>query len=150
MSSSAIAGHATIVGGDATERRHVERVLQDGGLTVRSQPEPGALLVLLGRANGSERVREIRTAAEAHPEARILAILAADAPNAALRRMLLAGATGIIFDDDVDRALVATARAMLAGQLAVPRALGRQIARSPCRTAGSRLWRSSASASPNA
>jgi DNA-binding NarL/FixJ family response regulator len=48
-----------------------------------------------------------------------------------LRRALLAGAAGIVLDSELESALVASASATLAGQLAVPRALGRQIAPRP-------------------
>jgi DNA-binding NarL/FixJ family response regulator len=52
-------------------------------------------------------------------------------PNAALRRVLLAGAAGIVLEEDVDRALVPAARAVLAGQLSVPTVLGQHIAPRP-------------------
>ena len=55
----------------------------------------------------------------------------AGVPNAALRRVLLAGAVGIVLEDDVERALVATARAVFAGQLTVPSVLGQHIAPRP-------------------
>jgi DNA-binding NarL/FixJ family response regulator len=129
--SNATVEQATVVGGVEVDRRHVARLLEEGGLAVCSDPEPGALIVLLSRANDFARVREIRAAAQAQPDARILAVMAPGASNAVLRRALLAGAQGIIFDSDVDRTLLPTARAMLAGQLAVPCALGRQIAPRP-------------------
>jgi DNA-binding NarL/FixJ family response regulator len=129
--SSASFEQATVVGGVEADRCHVARLLREGGLALRSHPEPGALLVLLSQANDFARVREIRAAAQAHPDVCILAVMASDAANAVLRRALLAGAKGIIFENEVDRALVPTARAMLAGQLAVPFALGRQIAPKP-------------------
>ena len=53
-----------------------------------------------------------------------------DLPNAALRRVLLAGATRIVLEGDVERALL-TARSVLAGQLTVPSILGQQIAPRP-------------------
>jgi DNA-binding NarL/FixJ family response regulator len=55
----------------------------------------------------------------------------AGVPNASLRRVLVAGATGVVFDEELERALGPTARAILAGQLTVPAALGRQIAPRP-------------------
>jgi DNA-binding NarL/FixJ family response regulator len=122
---------ATVVGGHDASRRLAAQLLIAAGFDLRTHPEPGTLVVLLGRGNHSARVREVRVAAEAHPEARILAVMPANAPNASLRRALLAGAKGIIFDGDLDRALVATARALLAGQLAVPSGLSRQIAPRP-------------------
>jgi DNA-binding NarL/FixJ family response regulator len=48
-----------------------------------------------------------------------------------LRRALRAGATGIVFDGDIERALVPTARAVAAGQLTVPLALRQQVAQRP-------------------
>jgi DNA-binding NarL/FixJ family response regulator len=51
-----------------------------------------------------------------------------DAPNAQLRRALQAGAVGIVLDGELDRTLAPTVEAVAAGQLAVPRALGVQIA----------------------
>jgi DNA-binding NarL/FixJ family response regulator len=122
---------ATVVSGDGQGRGYVMRLLGDAGFVLSAAPEPDALIVLLDCAREDERLREIRTLAEAHPQARILAIMHADVPNAALRRVLLAGASGIVLEDDVERALVPTARAMLAGQLTVPSALGQQVAPRP-------------------
>jgi DNA-binding NarL/FixJ family response regulator len=76
-------------------------------------------------------VREVRAVAEAHPDACILAVMPAGAPNASLRRILLAGASGIVLEDELERALAPAARALLAGQLTVPTVLGRQIAPRP-------------------
>jgi DNA-binding NarL/FixJ family response regulator len=120
-----------VIGGDAPARGEISRLLGDAGFAPRPIPEPDALLVVLGQGREDARLREIRTLAEAHPSASILAVMPADVPNAALRRVLLAGATGIVFEDDVDRALVPTARAVLAGQLTVPTVLGQQIAPRP-------------------
>jgi DNA-binding NarL/FixJ family response regulator len=122
---------ATITGGDGGARRRSARLLGGAGFAITTDPEPGSLVVLLGRAADGAVPRDVRALAEAHPDARILAVVPARAPNAAMRRALLAGATGIVLEDQVDRALVATARAMLAGQLAVPPSLGRKIAPQP-------------------
>lgn len=73
----------------------------------------------------------MRTLAGAHPGATIIVVVPAGVANAGLRRVLLAGASGIVVSDDVELALVATVRATLAGQLTVPSALGRQIAPRP-------------------
>jgi DNA-binding NarL/FixJ family response regulator len=122
---------ATVVAGHDASRRRAARLLAEAGFELRSQAAPGGLVVRLGTEPESARPRAIRAAVEAHPEARVLASMPAGATNASLRRALLAGAEGIVFDDDLDRALVATAKAMLAGQLAVPRVLSRQIAPRP-------------------
>lgn len=73
----------------------------------------------------------MRALAASYADGVILAIMPAGAANASLRRVMLAGATGIVLEDCLDRTLVPTARAALAGQLTVPNALGRQIAPRP-------------------
>lgn len=133
---------AVIVGGDSAARRHAAALLEPAGFGVwMSRPddelhaclpeESGALIVLLSHASASARLRSLRAVAGANPDAQIVAAMPTDAPNAALRRALLAGAAGIVLDEGIDRALVPTARAVLAGQLAVPSALTRQIAPRP-------------------
>jgi DNA-binding NarL/FixJ family response regulator len=129
--SSWTAPAAAVVGGAPHARRRITELLEGDGFSVWSEAPPGALLVLPDQPSELERLREIRAAAEARAEAPILAVVAGDAPNASLRRALIAGATGIVLEADLDRALAVTARAMLAGQLAVPAALVRQIAPRP-------------------
>jgi DNA-binding NarL/FixJ family response regulator len=122
-----------VVGGDAPTRLRTRRLLAEGGFGVCTThaDTPAALIILLLRGTDATRVRELRALHEAHPHACVLAIMPADAANASLRRVLLAGATGIVLDDELDRTLVPTTRAMLAGQLTVPAVLGRQIAPRP-------------------
>jgi DNA-binding NarL/FixJ family response regulator len=122
---------ATVVGSDARGRGDIVRLLGDAGFGLQGELESTALVVLLGPAREDAGLRTIRTIAESHPNASILAIMPADLSNAALRRVLLAGAAGIVLEDDVERALVPTAHALLAGQLAVPVVLGQQIAPRP-------------------
>ena len=123
-----------IVGGGAHAQHRTARVLADAGFAVGecapSSP-PALVLALLSEATDAERVGEVRSLGETYPHARVLAIMPAGAPYASLRRVLLAGATGIVLDDDLECTLVPTARATLAGQLTVPTALGRQIAPRP-------------------
>jgi two-component system, NarL family, response regulator len=126
---------ATIAGsGDAHTHERIGVLLSGAGFGAleNGSPQEAALVILvLTEATEAERVGELRAVREAHPDARVLAIMPADAPNASLRRVLLAGATGIVLDDDIDHALVPTAHATLAGQLSVPTVLGRQIAPRP-------------------
>jgi len=128
---SAASPAAAVLGGDVRARREVARLLAEHGFQVRETTGPGTLAVLIGAAGEVVRLREIRTLAEREPDATILVIAPTAAPNASLRRALLAGAAGIVLTDEVDHALAATARALLAGQLAVPSALARQIAPRP-------------------
>lgn len=133
---------AAVLGGDPGDRRHAAELLApagfgvwaahtDDGLCTRVDIGPETLIVLLGRAKAPARIRDVRIVADANPGARIVATMPTDAPNVSLRRALLAGAAGVVLDSDVDRALTATARAVVAGQLAVPSALALQIAPRP-------------------
>ena len=133
------ASDAVIVG-SAADGARVANLLGDAGFTVwtagssaelNGHHEPDALIVVVGGVNDAARVRVIRAIAQARPDARVLAVMSPRASNAVLRRTLLAGAAGIVMDCDVERALVATAEAVLAGQLAVPVSLGRQVAPRP-------------------
>jgi DNA-binding NarL/FixJ family response regulator len=122
---------AAVVGRHPRVRPHAVSVLGEAGFGVWAEARPGTLIVVAPHGPESDRLREIRAAAEDQPDAPILAIMPADAANPGLRRALLAGAVGIVLEDELDRALVPTAHAILAGQLAVPSALGRQIAPRP-------------------
>ena len=120
-----------VVGVDPRARRELARLLGDAGFVLRAQPEAGILIVVIGEPREDARLRAIRTLAQSFPSASILAVVPADVPSAGLRRVLLAGATGIVIDCDMQRALVPTARAVLAGQLTVPSILGQKIAPRP-------------------
>ena len=120
---------ATVVGGAAPLREQIRAQLSEAGFM--PSEGPGALIVVLDGVSDQARLRDLRLAAEAFPEWLVLAVLPHDAPRASLRRVLLTGATAIVLDRDLDRALVPTINAMLAGQLAVPVSLGRQIAPRP-------------------
>jgi DNA-binding NarL/FixJ family response regulator len=123
-----------VLGGPASVRPLAARKLEDAGFAVESysrSSEPELILLVLHDATDAQRTREVAMAREAHPEACVVAIMPAGRTNASLKRVLLAGATGIVLDDDLEHALVPTACAALAGQLAVPIALGRQIAPRP-------------------
>lgn len=122
---------ATVMGGDLQDRRAAAALLAEAGFTVTEKRSPGALVALVGQADAPTRLRQIRLVAAADPSACILAVMPGDAPNAVLRRALVAGANGIVHVDDVEGALGITARAVAAGQLAVPQVLGNQIAPRP-------------------
>jgi DNA-binding NarL/FixJ family response regulator len=125
---------AIVVGGDSPTQHRVARLLAEAGFGVGRPgrtPAPGLALLLLSTDTEAERVGRLRTVRQAHPDTPILAVMPDDAPGSSLRRVLLAGATGIVLDNDIDRTLVPTASATLAGQLTVPTVLGRQIAPRP-------------------
>src|SRR3954464_6309294 len=103
---------AAILGGDPGDRRHVAELLATGGFAPYAHDDlhaplgakPNTLVVLLGRAKAPERIRDLRTVAEANTKARIVASMPTDAPNASLRRALLAGAAGVVLAADPPRA----------------------------------------------
>jgi DNA-binding NarL/FixJ family response regulator len=129
-----------VIGADADAREHVAALLGASGFALWCSPpggdaagldEPGTLVVALGAGKASERVRAVQALAEANRHAQLVVTMPDDAPNATLRRALRAGASGIVLDGAVDKALVPTAKAVAAGQIAVPRALRSQIAPRP-------------------
>ena len=123
-----------VIGADEPARKRFARVLAEAGFSVGGgapSEHTALILLLLSDATDTERVGIVRRLAEEHADALILMVVSADASNASLRRALLAGASGIVLDNDLERTLVPTARAMLAGQLTVPTALGRQLAPRP-------------------
>src|SRR4051794_4165185 len=122
---------ATVVGGESRGRGDVARLLGDAGLVLSADPQPHGLIVVIGPSREDARLREIRSLAESHPHSPILAVVPPDVRNPGLRRVLLAGACGIVLDDDLERALVPTVHSVLAGQLTVPSVLGQQIAPRP-------------------
>jgi DNA-binding NarL/FixJ family response regulator len=126
-----------VLGGNDRPRAHAAELLAGAGFEIFTGTSaadlhgPATLIALLGDGTESTRLAAIRAVAAARPATAVLAVMPADARAATLRRALLAGATGIVLDDSVDEALVATAAAVLAGQLAVPGILSRQIAPQP-------------------
>lgn len=122
---------AAVLGGDTIVRRDVVHRLAAAEFGLRAEPEDGALVVVLGHRREDARLRQIREVAEAHPKASIIAVVSREVANAGLRRVLLAGAAGIVLEDEIDRALIATAHSVLAGQLTVPSSFGQKLAPRP-------------------
>lgn len=126
-----------IVGEDADARRAVTTQLRGAGFVVAATAAddlgraPEGVVVVLTSGSDAERVSAVRAVAAARPDAAILAVMPGGGPNAWLRRTLLAGASGIVLDADLERALVPTVHALLAGQVAVPAVLARQLAPRP-------------------
>jgi DNA-binding NarL/FixJ family response regulator len=122
---------ACVLGGAGAARDRVADLIRDADFAISPQPLPGSLIVFVAPRNEPERLREIRALVERDPHASVLVVMPASTANASLRRALIAGAAGIVLEDEMDTALAANARAILAGQLAVPSALGRHIAPRP-------------------
>jgi DNA-binding NarL/FixJ family response regulator len=121
-----------LVVGDAAEARAAAEMLRGAGFAVlKPGAAPAGLVVLVLSGDAGARVEVIATQAEGHPDAAVLATMPADAPVSLLRKAMRAGADGIVLDGQLASTLVATARAVLAGQIAVPRTLRRRIAPRP-------------------
>lgn len=123
---------ATLTGDDAATDHVAAGVLHAAG--VRMTPDDraeDAVVVVISAGSPAARTRHVRARIGVDPGARIVVTLPSGAPNAALRRALLAGARGIVFDDELQTTLAPTVVAVAAGQLAVPSALLRQLAPRP-------------------
>jgi DNA-binding NarL/FixJ family response regulator len=112
------------------------RLLAAGGFTVTrlltgngaGGDHGGELLVLALGVDADARIDAIARAVERRPGVPIVTTMPSDASATVLRRALRAGADGIVLDHELGWTLVATARAVLAGQLAVPSSLRRRLA----------------------
>jgi DNA-binding NarL/FixJ family response regulator len=129
---------AVVAGGAPAARRRAAVLLADAGFAVgtagfagaRAQRRP-SLVILLDAELGTPLVRRMRSILQHAPDALVVPVLPAGTPHALMRRALVAGAAGIVLEDDVAHALAGTALAVAAGQLVVPNALTRQIAPRP-------------------
>ena len=127
-----------VVGAEARRRDQVTELLRAEGFVTwgaaangtppTGSLEPGTVVVLLATGTAIERVRATKALAEAHPNTRLVVAMPPDGGNVAMRRALRAGATGIVLDSELERVLAPTARAVAAGQLAVPSSLRDQVA----------------------
>jgi DNA-binding NarL/FixJ family response regulator len=131
---------ATIVGDDGAMCRQASRLMTDSGFDLtmsadrtglKAGSDPERLVILASREIDTSRVQAVKAIAEELPDARILAVMPTESRSALLRRTLVAGASGIVLEADLERALVVSARALLLGQMSVPTRLARQIAPKP-------------------
>ncbi len=96
----------------ASAEQFVERV---------TSPAP-QVVVLAGPRSGVERAADIRLVRERLPD--VVAVVVSSTPGGrGVRKALRAGATGFIFESEVEVALAITVRAVAAGQVCIPRQL---------------------------
>lgn len=127
---------ATLAADELTSRR-VESVLLAGGLGVVAEarevtdlvndPEAHALIGVFGRGL-TERDRQIRAINKLLPRTAIIAVVPADSRRG-VRRALDVGASGVVFEGELESALLPTLSAVLAGQIAIPAAGRGQVER---------------------
>jgi DNA-binding NarL/FixJ family response regulator len=93
-----------------------------------SEPAAGAdAIVLVGGTAAGKRKAIIRDAAARFPAIPVLMI--APASSNSVHKAIEAGATGWVYDSQIESALAATVGAVVAGQVVVPRGLRRQATR---------------------
>lgn len=132
---------AVLVVSDAPRlHRQASRLLGDAGFFPLSAVWSGAdlrgdhaladdeLVLYLSTQEASARIYAIRAICEVNPDLRLIAAMPDDASGAQLRRVLQAGVAGLVLDEALDRSLVQTVTAVLAGQLSVPLSSRKHVA----------------------
>jgi DNA-binding NarL/FixJ family response regulator len=129
-----------VVAADEVALRRSTAVLREHGVAVEWQlAEPGEVAAVTGGAeldavviacgsSATARAEAVRSLRRQLPEARIVLVTPPDS-RSAVRGALEAGADGLVFDSQLEPALLPTLRAVAAGQLAVPRDARYQIDR---------------------
>ena len=129
---------ATLAAHDLAARRVEALVLADGmriapRWRAAAEPQPGTdpfpdVLVMVQGRGVTERDQQMKRLRRRLPEVQIVAVMPADSRRG-IRRAVESGADGVVFESELERSLVPTLRAVLAGQMAVPRARGREVDR---------------------
>jgi DNA-binding NarL/FixJ family response regulator len=91
------------------------------------RPDPEVLVAAFG-AGVTERDHHMRILRRALPDAAIVAVVPKDSRRG-VRRAILAGADGVVFDAELETALAPTVRAVAAGLTAVPSARRHEVDR---------------------
>ena len=120
-----------VLGADADVVDAVVARLQAARLRTTTDADAARLVVLLLAGDADSRTRAIAEHAGHRPGTAIVATMPDDSRAGPLRRALRAGAAGLILDGDLVPAMTWTVYAVAAGQMAVPQALRRQVARTP-------------------
>jgi two-component system NarL family response regulator len=129
---------ATLAHDDLSARRIESALITDGmrvgmrgwspaEVGAEGDLEPNVLVVALGRGV-TERDQQMRRLRRRLPDAHIVAVMPEDSRRG-VRRALEAGADGVVFESEVERALSLTVRVVLAGQTAVPAARRHEVDR---------------------
>ncbi|MEA2358411.1 MAG: hypothetical protein QOI62_1671 [Solirubrobacteraceae bacterium] len=128
---------ATLAADDLAARR-IEAALVADGMKVLERwraaadlregaPIPDVLVVVFGHGV-TERDQQMRRLCRALPDVHVIAVMPEDSRRG-IRRAVEAGADGVVFESDLETSLSPTVRAILAGQIAVPRARRREVDR---------------------
>jgi DNA-binding NarL/FixJ family response regulator len=121
---------------DSSLSERAQRALGAAGYEVRplatpvaaAAVRPGEVLVLGAAAGAPDACAALRSLHEASAELAVVVLLSAASAGPAVRRAMRAGASGIVLEPDLERALAATVGAVAGGQTVTPRA-DRRLAR---------------------
>jgi DNA-binding NarL/FixJ family response regulator len=123
---------AIVLAGDPGLREAIVALLDTAALGPATPviDRPGVAILPLC-ASDPEAMAEVELAQKAHSGTPLIVVLPAETPVARLRRAVRLGACGIVTADRLAEALIPTVAAVLAGQLAVPPGVRRQLAPTP-------------------
>jgi DNA-binding NarL/FixJ family response regulator len=109
-----------VAGADVPLRQRVGAALAADSISLSSSPEDGAdVAVLAFDLAAAEQADDLRAAVQELPVPRFVVISPGAGPLGA-RRAVREGAAGIVLEDDVEPALAAAVRAVVAGLTAIP------------------------------
>src|SRR3954454_8978765 len=119
-----------IAASDTVTQRRIVAALLAGGLAPAERLNGNApditVLVLAAHLGEADAATAVRMACESAPNAAVV-VVTPPGRDWEVRRALRAGAQGIVFDGQLERALPAAVRAAAAGLVAVPRVLRNQV-----------------------
>src|SRR3954452_15462764 len=125
------AGACTVLGSDLVTQRRIAGLLGEEGWSVlaESRPDPDAqvniLCIDLAGSGASDSIRAVR---EQAPDSALVAV-SPPARGNDIRRALRAGASGVLFDAELDTTLSPAVSAVLAGLVVVPREARQHVAK---------------------
>lgn len=120
-----------VAGDDLAALRRAIALLRLAAMKPVNDATSASVMVLVLAGSATDRIGAIGEHSKRRPATTIVATMPDRTPASPLRRALQAGAAGLIFDGDVETALAPTVLAVASGQLVVPQALQRNVARAP-------------------
>ncbi len=124
---------------DELAARRIESALESDGMRVQTRglsvedlgrgaaPDLDVLVIAFGRGI-TQRDQQMRRLRRSLPNTYVIAVMPEDSRRG-VRRSLEAGADGVVFETEVERALTLTVRAVIAGQTVVPAAARHEVDR---------------------
>lgn len=127
-----VARPAVVVLGDPSEtHQRAARLLHAAGFQTALEyagEAEDSLVLLVSEDTSGARLKHIRAVLAGSADVRLIVTMPRAATGAQLRRAVQSGVAGIVMDDEIERTLTATVRAVAVGQLAFPPGLRRHVA----------------------